>query len=190
MGAIIVAAAGNDSPGRDKNNQIVDPMPMLAPAVFDNVIGVAAINKNGQRSCYSNKGDIAAPGGDGGPGQNPDGTPNPCVPRANTWNQPDPSGIIECNQGAENCRFGVISLVMTDTGPQYALWSGTSFATPIVSGLAALAYAKWDQTVAECLIKKGVQPVTSTPKWVEWGIMDMNKALTDSTILSTCRAAP
>ena len=56
---VVVAASGN-------NSQMSYP-PELAhlPADWSSVIAVAASNMENQRSCFSNQGDIAAPGGDG-----------------------------------------------------------------------------------------------------------------------------
>lgn len=144
-GAVIIAAAGNDSPGIDEDgNTVVDPMPMQYPAKYSNVIGVAATNKDRLRSCYSNNGDVAAPGGDGRfTVTNDDGTTEEkCEPRADTWNQPlGLNSFPVCASNAPgNCPYIMISLAQTRNGLQYIYWSGTSFATPLVSGLAALIY--------------------------------------------------
>jgi subtilisin family serine protease len=113
-GAVITAAAGNDSHTVQSPAQI--------PASYPNVIGVAASNMERWKSCYSNTGDIGAPGGDGGPG-----SAATCVPQ---------------NQNcvpSEDCPYGLISLASMPGSPSgYAYWVGTSFATPLVSGLAAL----------------------------------------------------
>jgi hypothetical protein len=86
-GLAIVAAAGNDSWGAPQ------PEPAQVPASYDFVTGVQASNVGRGRACFSNQGDVAAPG---------------CA---------------------------LISLV---NEPGYRLWSGSSFATPLVSGAAAL----------------------------------------------------
>ena len=70
----IVAAAGNDSYLASQEGLVLSPH---YPAQYPSVIGVSASNALRQRSCFSNWGDIAAPGGDGGPAsildkQNPD----------------------------------------------------------------------------------------------------------------------
>jgi len=123
LGNTIVAAAGN-------NSSLTDTKPMLYPAAFDFVVGVAAGNSEGHRSCYSNsaisaasgKRGIAAPGGQG------DTTGGGCVP---------PSDLSHVNcPGDPLC-------MMTSwwdplNAPHYTLGAGTSFAAPIVSGAAAL----------------------------------------------------
>jgi subtilisin family serine protease len=110
FGVVVVAAAGNDG----------DTAAMQLPASYSTVIGVAASSALRGRGCFSNRGDVGAPGGDGSaPG---------CTP-----------AIEQCTR---DCAAGVISLAAiddpkSDTG--YAYWAGTSFAAPIASGAAALA---------------------------------------------------
>jgi subtilisin family serine protease len=127
---VFVAAAGNDS-----GNAPGGPVHELAqvPADFGLVIGVAATTVDGQRpTCYTNIGHVAAPGGDGrdlsGTIPPPTGTPETCAPVAK----------VDCHDA--QCPYGLMSLVTTQdpiTEPGFAYWSGTSFATPLVSGMAA-----------------------------------------------------
>lgn len=124
-GAVLVAAAGNDSVGADHR------LPAELPAAYQEVIGAAAVNNQVAPTCYSNRGDVAAPAGEadlqGELGSEDD--PLHCEPRAYT-----------CTQAADGpaCWWGVISLAtVSDSG--YAYWVGTSFAAPLVSGLAAAA---------------------------------------------------
>jgi hypothetical protein len=110
-GVVVVAAAGNDSGPTTVGA-------MQSPAVFPGVIGVAASGAGAARACFSNTGDLAAPGGDG------DAT---CQPRTCTT---DPTACV-------------ISLTRSPTPSPaepyiYSYWAGTSYATPLVAGLAAL----------------------------------------------------
>lgn len=110
--AIVVAAAGNDS----KQDQVEEAN---IPAAYDTVIGVAASNRMNERACFSNKGDVAAPGGDG-----------------DTNN-----GGCETTSDSDH-KDALIGLVQHTAESHYAYWTGTSFATPLVSGLAALLLQK------------------------------------------------
>jgi subtilisin family serine protease len=115
-GAVIAAAAGNDSHGSESRKE-----PHL-PAAYPYVIGVAASNRENGLTCYSNRGDVMAPGGeaefDGGACK---------IHTQECLLSPDP----------RNCPWGLVSLY-EPTPPVYAYWVGTSFATPLVSGIAAL----------------------------------------------------
>jgi subtilisin family serine protease len=115
MGAVIVAASGNDS----YPTMVAGPMQL--PAAWPYVVGVAATNPARDRSCYSNEGHVAAPGGDGGPWKG-----KPCQPVAD-----------QCADDEAGCNVGVVSLA-TQPAPGYRFWVGTSFAAPLVSGQAAL----------------------------------------------------
>lgn len=114
-GAVIVAASGNDSYAS------LDARPMQLPADWPYVVGVAASNQTPARACYSNKGDVAAPGADGRLSDK-----DACQPRAN-----------ECAADDATCPLGLISLA-TQSRTGYRFWVGTSFAAPLVSGQAAL----------------------------------------------------
>jgi subtilisin family serine protease len=110
MDIVTVAAAGNDSAGAPA------PRPAQIPASWPSTIGVAASNDRGELACFSNKGDILAPGGEGGPNR------SQCRPM-----------FDRCSG---DCPYALISLSLASpTGYRY--WTGTSFSTPIVSGLAA-----------------------------------------------------
>ncbi len=116
-GAVIAAAAGNSS------HDVASPKPAQIPACYPDVIGVAASNIERQQSCYSNNGDVIAPGGDGARVGASSCEPN---------NQ-------ACVSFEDDCPYGLISLVDEPYSPSgYAYWVGTSFATGLVSGLAAL----------------------------------------------------
>ena len=131
-GMVIVAASGN--------NSIFNYPPELAhlPADWSSVISVAASNMANQRSCFSNQGDIAAPGGDGRMPDDPipsDPQPLGCHPRLNM-----------CPSMHGKCPFAIIGPIKpptpgsSETGLIY--WDGSSFASPLVAGLAARILSK------------------------------------------------
>jgi subtilisin family serine protease len=118
---VVVAASGNDSAKSDK------ALVAQIPAVWgmeedvswrDRLIAVAASNQERRQSCFSNEGEVSAPGGDGAPG-----TTNRCEQK-----------ITTC---AEDCPLGVLSLAISSPSG-YTYWNGTSFAAPLVSGQAAV----------------------------------------------------
>jgi len=115
LGAVVVAAAGNDS------GQHYGVEPAQIPARYPEVIGVAASTQHGQLACFSNQGEVLAPGG---------GTPDDVCPPVDF--------TTDCRDVA------MISLVprVKPYMSGYAFWQGTSFAAPIVSGLAALVIEK------------------------------------------------
>jgi hypothetical protein len=124
-GAVVVASAGNDS---SEDARI--------PAAYSFVLGVAGSNIDDELACFSNTGDVAAPGGDNGPGDN------------NKPESPACESMVEhCADSPEYC---VVSLAMR-TSPEsgYAYWTGTSFAAPLASGLATL--------VLEDLVAGGIE---------------------------------
>ena len=112
LGAVVVAAAGNGSNG----SQVVASE---YPAGYPEVIGVAGVKPGQERSCFSNAGDVAAPAGDGG---------DACTPAV----------VLDCSGDCPDALVSWTSL--SSTGFSY--WAGTSFATPLVSGEAALRLEK------------------------------------------------
>ncbi|HSF79846.1 MAG TPA: S8/S53 family peptidase [Anaerolineales bacterium] len=133
-GAVIVAAAGNDSVRADNPGDPQVILGMQLPAAYPYVIGVAASDPDNLPACYTNRGDVIAPGGGA-----EYATPAP----------PDPAEAYAfCKALADSCSFnepdcphGVISLTNhAGAGLGYSHWVGTSFATPLTSGLAALHY--------------------------------------------------
>jgi hypothetical protein len=123
-GAVVVAAAGNDS------YYMTTADSMEIPANNPRVIGVAASNNERKRGCFSNEGDIAAPGGDG--------INEPGGDKENSCKVPKYVCEMNLNPNPSPC---LISLVHKPN-PGYAYWVGTSFSTPLVSGLAALMLEK------------------------------------------------
>jgi len=122
---VTVAAAGNRS-------EIMNGTPVIGttefPARFPFVLSVAAHTANGDRSCFSSPTDgVSAPGGEG------HGFPDNC-------GSPSNNSTIDLNQ----C---VVALDPTSTSTGASCWIGTSFATPLVSGIAALVWQKGDAQV-------------------------------------------
>ena len=133
-GAVVVAAAGNDA--------LIygyPPQPRL-PADYPGVLCVVATDKEGKRAAYSNKGEmpvtghcVAAYGGQGEMVERMVGA--------------TPEGKIAVVPPGADPRDGMVGVfcgnhIKTASGPQpntsgWAYWSGTSFATPLVSALAA-----------------------------------------------------
>lgn len=110
---VIVAASGNENDATDED------LPAAFPARWEFVLGVAASDSKKQRACFSNQGDVMAPGGEG------------------MKHCQFPTG--RCHD--EDCPYAVISLdVGSYTGYSYGV--GTSFAAPLVAGLAARAQAR------------------------------------------------
>jgi subtilisin family serine protease len=122
-GARIVAAAGNDSCDIDLNGETMLRTQM--PASFPFVRSVMASNMQRGRACFSNMGDIAAPGGDA----------------LRSDGECDAMLLHDCNNGGVACDEIALISVTRNSGGNYdfAYWYGTSFAAPLVSGLEALA---------------------------------------------------
>jgi hypothetical protein len=130
---LIVAAAGNDSDSRFRTETPARSSgrkePRL-PAAYDTVFGVAAVVRSGAAARYSNRGDmdvmgngIATIGGE-------------LVANANGVPVASPTESITGIFISDPFPFG--------GGPNqtgWAHWSGTSFAAPIISGLAANVWA-------------------------------------------------
>jgi subtilisin family serine protease len=123
---VVVAAAGNFGEGN----------PPLYPAGYETVIGVASSDENGDQSCFSNDGDVFAPSGNGI--FNP---PNYCDVDIPTQCR-DNNSIA--NSLVPNCTQALIGIITDDQsgGHQLAYWMGTSFSTPLVSGLGAQIYSE------------------------------------------------
>ncbi|MBV9279383.1 MAG: S8/S53 family peptidase, partial [Chloroflexi bacterium] len=119
-GAVVVAAAGNDSLGRDT------PLPPRAPASYPGALCVVATDRDRKVASYSNgpkdQGDSVATYG----GQAVVSGPRAALPQG-----PDPrDGVIGAFAWPE----------VHPTGPNrtgWVYWSGTSFAAAVISGITA-----------------------------------------------------
>lgn len=115
-GMVVVAAAGNDSAN------LPQPEPAHLPANWPTIIGVAGSTQERERAAFSNRGELAAPAGNG----RYDQTTGKFLPANDA-----------CTAG--DCPYALIGPVrQTEGNSGFAYWSGTSFAAPMVAGLAAL----------------------------------------------------
>jgi hypothetical protein len=156
---VVVAAAGNDS------NQ-GGALAMQLPAAYKSVIGVAGSTSVRGRSCFSNQGDVAAPGGDGSA---------TCLPVIDTCVGP--------------CAAALVGLTRPGPGNNgYAYWTGTSFATPLGSGVAALLLdahngALTSAEVAELIYAGALPPnVPADAAALGAGIIDLRRTLLPNTV--------
>lgn len=146
QGMAVIAAAGNDRAPDDG-----EAPPSHIPARYEFVLGVAASNFDRKPSCFSNQGQVAAPGGDGEKGCNP------------------------CSPG--NCaKLSLVSLVLDP--PRYAYWSGTSFAAPLASGQAALLLSSGvDPIGVHDVITGTARTIPGEEDVVRYGIIDIQSSL-------------
>ncbi len=130
-GVLVIAAAGNDALRRDVTP--AEPPPPRYPARYDDVLGVAAMRRDLRSAAvYSNRGDTVVQAGSG---------------HISTFGgnvQPPPSDAAPATTDPEDSIVGIYSGdlplgVANATG--WAKWSGTSFSTPIIAGLAARLWA-------------------------------------------------
>ena len=147
-GTVVVVAAGNSNADVSGFN----------PANCANVVAVAATNRAGGRSYYSNYGsliDVAAPGGE--------------LTQTTSVN-----GI-----------WSTLNAGTTTPGAEsYAFYQGTSMASPHVAGVAALILSKGSKTPAEIetLLKNNTRPFPATCTSCGTGIVDANKVISALTV--------
>jgi hypothetical protein len=130
VGIVVVAAAGNDSlPDQT--------FPMELPAAYSSVIGVSASTKDRLLACYSNAGDVIAPGAEADTDIDHESGEKICMPLT------EKCPAIDATATPGSCEYGVVGLFKPLDKDQrdFAYWVGTSFATPLISGKAALRYA-------------------------------------------------
>lgn len=169
-GAMIVAAAGNNG---KEHTQI--------PAGFSNVLGVSSNNIDPSLSCFSNYGDVAAPGGEG-------------EVAACDLNLVDLCAEYSGNIG--DCPFAVISLISRNpaqsgggaSNPGFGYWAGTSMSTPMVSGLAALIFEKCAGITPagiRGMIETAAFPPASFPSGLGVGVINV-----ENTLALDCPSSP
>lgn len=164
-GVLVVAAAGNDSartPDITTTQGVVGPR---VPAAFESILGVSSVvekleQKGGgavfRFAPYSNDDDFAGTRDDGIAAF---------------------GGDIDTKTGVTT--DGVIGLYVSPAFPSgavntsgWARWSGTSFATPFISGLAACVWAEHEVAgqalTAQTLLERIVQPGGVERKAVFW----------------------
>jgi hypothetical protein len=139
QGALVVAAAGNENrPPAPSGGPLPPPEPTW-PARFDQVLGVAAVQGNQMAATYSNRGDVVTLenglgvyGGEARPAA--PGQP-PRIPIAVRRGRPPEADAVRGLYSAPALAAG-----KNETG--WALWAGTSFAAPVITGLAADLWAE------------------------------------------------
>lgn len=162
-GMLVVTAAGN---GNEQVNRELSP----AGIPTDNMIVVGATTKNDTRATYSNYGrhqvDLGAPGGERNPNDVNDNS----------------GAILGLAALSTGCfQFGCISPNFYDASHRYLYMSGTSMATPHVSGAVALLKSKypWENyTGIRDRILMATDHISSlAPYWRTGGRLNLYKAL-------------
>jgi subtilisin family serine protease len=117
---LVVAAAGNDALRRETRHFDEAPPPRY-PARYEQVLAVAPSESTGAPASYSNRADV----------------------RART------NGITSFGGEIGGEGKGVVGVYSADTFPDgqrntsgWAQWAGTSFATPLIAGVAARLWAQ------------------------------------------------
>ncbi len=171
LGAVIVAAAGNDG------NRHPSPIQSAIPGRYPEVISVMASNSEGKLSHFSNLGDVAAPGG----GLSEALQRIPTLAGKNleelceSMQNVTPHamiGLVPCVDAVYDPPVGTDRKLVDHGYPHgLAFWWGTSFATPLVSGLAALLLEKKNINPQE------VKDIITQPENTNDGVIDVRKVL-------------
>jgi hypothetical protein len=193
-GVIIVASAGNEGDGREMPAGALRPKALYPASLSDsieNIISVGAVTKNGAAasySCYPGSHCIGAWGGEL-PATGEVVPPNPGDPGSDhpqvTFSDA-PIGIYS------SILYPPLSAVPADPPEQYytppdqsgwAYWIGTSFATPIVSAVAARVL-QWKKQAgipdSVYTILKGLIPPAQV---AHWDHLDPNDGTADGPML-------
>jgi len=136
-GAVVVAAAGNDALFYGSEAQPKHLQPRL-PADYDAAFCVVATDQDGHIARFSNKADapssgacVATLGGQG------------ILERTiGASGQTSTRVVVDGNDGVVSVYSGPDIEIVGDNTTGWAYWAGTSFATPIISGLAANVLAR------------------------------------------------
>jgi hypothetical protein len=137
----IVAAAGNNG-----EENVAPPPPATYPAALDSVLGVGAMESAYQRAWYSNLADVQPYDGVmvyGGKGNHI--VPNQAAPDGlKEWSETDSAeGMLGVYIGAfppkPNPQTGEVTALAQASSNGWGRWSGTSFATGVMSGILAHA---------------------------------------------------
>jgi hypothetical protein len=146
---LVVASAGNDAL-RDFARGA--PPPPRYPAHYPNVFAVAATNAEGRPAIYSNRTDAAPKRGANGVATFGGDAVVPESPL-----QPP---LTETGRSAAGRANAVVGLYSSQRLPGGALnrtgwvqWAGTSFAAPVISGLAARVWAHRPEYAADLLME-------------------------------------
>lgn len=188
LGAVVVAAAGNDSfsadPAATSPADANAPGEAEIPARDADVIAVAASTIEQGRSCFSNIGDVAAPGGNGLTLSQVPADPTLAAEAAAgdyvnciVPGQVDPNSRDFWCTTPGNEAYCLVGLGINPATrqPGYLFWNGTSFATPLVSGIAAL---KLQEGVAPAdvddTIYASVDPATAGTPFLGAGVANVS----------------
>lgn len=156
-GAVVVAAAGNDALVYGSAALPTHLQPRL-PADYDSVLCVVAADQGGHITAYSNRADapmtgncVATLGGQGVMRSTTAGAANTSTGEAGNV-------VVSGTDGVVGLYTQPDVSVPNDNRSGWVYWSGTSFATPIVSGIAANVLARNELARQESLTVPRLTP--------------------------------